>query len=380
MRIAIQSADLDAKRIDGTRVYIFRLLERFGTLMPHEAWHLFHRNTFNSNLTPPSLPNYFFHRIPFPFFWTQTRFAWELSRLRPDRVFMPLQALPVLLPKGTASIVTIHDLAFKVFPEYFPTTDVRKLNWLTNFAVRRATRLIAVSESTKRDIVKYYPGTPPEKIRVIHHGFDEHVRIDDHSSTQTFPIQSSLKTAPLLEKFHLIPQEYLLYVGALQPRKNLLCLMKAFEVFGRAHTSAKLVLAGEAAWMSESILRAHGEHPLRDRIVLTGSISFEERALLYQHARIFVYPSLYEGFGLPVLEAFSAGAPVICANNSSLPEVAGEAAIFFDAMRSDELTEKLLSLWENTSQRSTLIQKGRERCKIFSWDTCAKETAEWIVH
>lgn len=375
MRIAIQSADLDAKRIDGTRVYILRLLERFGTLLPHETWHLFHRNTFNPNLTPPSLPNYFFHRIPFPFLWTQTRFAWELSRLRPERVFMPLQALPIFLPKGTESIVTIHDLAFKLFPEHFPTKDVRKLNWLTDFAVRNATRLIAVSESTKRDILKYYPDTPPENIRVIHHGFDE------HSSTKAFPTSThlSFRTAPLLERFHLIPQEYLLYVGALQPRKNLLCLMKAFEAFGRMHTSAKLVLAGEAAWMSEHIFRAYEDHPLRDRIVLTGSISFEERALLYQHARIFVYPSLYEGFGLPILEAFSAGVPVICANNSSLPEVAGDAAIFFDATRSDELTEKLLSLWENTSQRSVLIQKGRERCKTFSWDTCARETAEWIV-
>lgn len=288
---------------------------------------------------------------------------------------MPLQALPIFLPKGTASIVTIHDLAFKLFPEHFPTKDVRKLNWLTDFAVRHATRLIAVSESTKRDILKYYPDTPPENIRVIHHGFDK------HSSTKTFPISMHLfsETVPLLERFHLISEEYLLYVGALQPRKNLICLMKAFEIFGRIHTSAKLVLAGEAAWMSERIFRAYEEHPLRDRIVLTGSISFEERALLYQHARIFVYPSLYEGFGLPILEAFSAGVPVICANNSSLPEVAGDAAIFFDATQSDELTEKLLSLWENTSQRSILIQKGRERCKTFSWDTCARETAEWIV-
>ncbi len=373
MRIAIQSADLDAARIDGTRIYILRLLERLGSLMPREEWHLFHRDTFNPDMVPPSLPNYFFHSVPFPFLWTQTRFAWELSRLRPEQVFMPIQTLPVFLPKGTASVVTVHDLAFKIFPGHFPSKDLRRLNWFTDFSVAHATRLIAVSESTKRDILSYYPNVSERKIRVIRHGFDASL------FSLSVPTGNSSRERETLKKFNLVSKEYILYVGAIQPRKNLPCLMRAFETFGKNCPLAKLVLAGEAAWMSDSIFRAYEGHPLRDRIVMTGRVSFDERAILYRNARVFVYPSLYEGFGLPILEAFSADVPVICANNSSLPEVAGNAAVFFDAAKSDELAENLLDLWKSTDRLSELVQKGREQLKKFSWDRCARETAEWIT-
>ncbi len=372
MRIAIQAADLDVERIDGTRVYLLRLLERFGLIFPDESWHLFHRRHFNSHLTPPSLPNYHVHSVPFPLSWTQTRFAWELFRLYPDRLFMPVQALPVLLPKNVESVVTIHDLAFKVFPEYFPPQDLRKLNWLTDFSVRYATRLIAVSESTKRDILHWYPDVSESKIRVIHHGFDNPLHVEKPESDDEVGTD-------VLEKFHLSPGEYVLYVGALQPRKNLVRLMEAFKVFGRKHISVKLVFAGEAAWMSGQILRAQEHHIFRDRIIMTGRVSFEERTALYKHARLFVYPSLYEGFGLPILEAFASGVPVICANNSSLPEVAGEAALLFDADQSEALSDTLSQLWDNASMRSALIEKGRDQLKKFSWDTCARETAEWII-
>ncbi len=367
MNIAIQAADLDAKRIDGTRVYLLRLLERLGSISPEESWNLYHRRDFNPDLTPPDFSNYTIHTVPFPFFWTQTRFSWEIFRLKPERVFLPVQALPVFLPRETQSIVTIHDLAFKIFPEHFPSRDLRRLNWFTDFAIRRATRLIAVSEATKRDILKFYPETREEKILVIHHGFD------------IPPLISEEETEKTLKKFGLIPSEYILYVGALQPRKNLERLMTAFEMLARKHSSARLLLAGEAAWMSEEIFRARKQSPFCDRIILSGRISFADRVALYRGARLFAFPSLYEGFGLPVLEALAAGVPVLSANNSSLPEVAGDAASFFDAENIDELTRALLDLWENESKRHTLIEKGREQLKKFSWDKCAHETAEYII-
>ncbi len=369
MNIAIQAADLDAERIDGTRIYLLRLLERFGAVMPEDRWHLYHRRKFNPDLVPPKFPNYSFRTIPFPFFWTQTRFSREIFRLRPDRVFMPVQALPFFLPKGTESIVTIHDLAFKIFPEHFPPRDLRRLNWFTDFAITRATRLIAVSEATKRDILKFYPTVNEEKIHVIHHGFD---------SGFEGTLEKEQKNI-LVEKFKLVPKEYLLYVGAIQPRKNLLRLLDAFRIFGEKHLSSHLVLAGEAAWMSDDIFRAHKTHPFRERILFPGRISFVERAALYANARLFVFPSLYEGFGLPVLEAFAANVPVVCADNSSLPEVAGDAALFFDATKTDELTRALLALWEDETKRHALVVKGREQLKKFSWEKCARETAEWIV-
>lgn len=375
MRIAIQAADLDAERIDGTRVYILRLLERFGLMFPDEIWHLFHRADFNVNLVPPLFGNYHIHAVPFPIAWTHTRFAWEIFRFRPDRLFMPVQALPVFRPRGVESVVTIHDLAFKLFPEHFPPRDVRKLNWLTDFAVRNSTRLIAISESTKRDILRWYPQVSEQKIRVIHHGFDNAMQ----SSVVARDDDGINRGASTLERFHLSSGEYILYVGALQPRKNLLCLMDAFEVFGREHPSVKLVLAGEAAWMSEPIFLARERHTFRDRIIMTSQVSFEERSALYRHAKIFAYPSLYEGFGLPILEAFSFGVPVVCANNSSLPEVAGNAARFFESARCDALADAFSQLWSNEQERKSLIEKGKGQLRKFSWDQCAQKTAEWII-
>lgn len=367
MHIAIQAADLDAERIDGTRVYLLRLLERLGTISPEESWHLYHRRDFNPDLAPPLFSNYTVRTVPFPFFWTQTRFSWELLHLKPERVFMPVQALPIFLPRETQSIVTIHDLAFKIFPEHFPSRDLRRLNWFTDFAVRRADRLIAVSEATKRDILKFYPKTPEEKIRVIHHGFDAPPSISEEDSQKT------------LKKFGLVPNEYILYVGALQPRKNLERLMTAFETLAQKYPSARFALTGEAAWMSEEIFRARNRNLFRNRIILTGRVSFADRAALYRSARIFAFPSLYEGFGLPILEAFAANVPVICANNSSLPEVAGDAACFFDAENIDELIEALFDLWNDEMKRQVLVEKGKEQLKKFSWNKCAHETAEYII-
>lgn len=372
MNIALQVADLDASRIDGTRVYILRLLEHFGVLFPNETWHLYHRRQFNPALTPPEFPNYIVHTVSSPFFWTQTRFLWEMFQVRPDRVFMPVQALPIMLPKGTESVVTIHDLAFKIFPQYFPPRDVRRLNWFTNFAAHHATRLIAVSESTKRDILEYYPDISEEKIRVIHHGFDT-----PPVSPNSTKVSSEANRT--LRRFGLNSNEYILYMGALQPRKNLARLMEAFEAFASTHSSVKLVLAGEAAWMSREIFRIRETHPFRERIIFPGRVTFAERGTLYEQARIFVFPSLYEGFGLPILEAFARNVPVICAHNSSLPEVAGDAARFFDASRSDELADALLELWDNEGERNRLVARGRRRLTHFSWSRCARETAQWIV-
>lgn len=370
MRIVVQAADLDAPRIDGTRIYLLRLLERFGALTPQHAWHLFHRKPFNPALTPPSFKNYEEHCIPFPCFWTQTRFSWEIMRRKPHRLFMPVQSLPFFLSTETESIVTIHDLAFKIFPKHFPTKDLRRLNWFTDFSVRQGTRLIAVSESTKRDILTFYPDVPEKKIRVIHHGFDPIPPSTQHHAREEMAA---------LNLFHLSPKNYVLYVGAIQPRKNLLRLLDAFTASAERFPEMKLVLAGEAAWMSEAVFEAAQRHPFRDRIVITDRVSFQMRATLYRNARLFVFPSLYEGFGLPILEAFSARVPVIVARNSSLTEVAGNAAFFFDAQESSELQSAIETLWEDSRKREDLIARGTRELERFSWDRCASETASWIL-
>lgn len=370
MRIAIQASDLDHLRIDGTRVYLKELLERFGSLAPEEQFLLYHARNFNPVLAPPKLANYREVRAPFPRAWMQTRFAWEIFRKKPEKLFLPIQAAPFFLPKKVEVTATIHDLAFKRYPETFPARARWKLNVLLDVAVRRANKLIAVSESTKRDLLEFFPKLRPEMIHVIHHGFDAEFfgqRISQEELSHFLAVHA------------LQPSCYVLYVGALQPRKNLVRLIAAFEIAKRQYPSMHLVLVGEPAWLSGDIVKAAQISSFKKDIHLIGRVTFEELRMWYQGARLFAFPSLYEGFGIPILEAFASDIPVLTARNSSLPEVAREAALYADAEDAEDLAAKLLELWGNEKLRGELVDRGRERLKNFSWDKCASDTLRYIL-
>ena len=370
MRIAVQGSDLDHARIDGTRVYLKELLKRFGPLSPENNFLLYHRNQFNPALAPPLFPNYQVKSLPFPFLWMQTRFAQEIFREKPEKLFLPIQAAPVCLPRSLQVTATIHDLAFKRYPETFPAKHLWKLNFLLDVVVKRADKLIAVSESTKRDLLEFFPQLPGEHIQVIHHGFD----------AEFFGARFSLEElSEKLRRYELEAHSYILYVGALQPRKNITRLIEAFDKAKRNTPEMKLVLAGEAAWLSESILEAREKSRYKEDIIMTGRVSFEELRVLYQGARMFAFPSLYEGFGLPILEAFASSVPVLTADNSSLVEVAGEAALYCDAGNVEDMASKLKRLWDDETLRGDLVSKGKEQLKKFSWEKCARETLEYIL-
>lgn len=370
MRVAIQASDLDHERIDGTRVYLRELLKRFGPFSPETLFDLYHKATFNSLLAPPIRENYRELRIPFRWAWMQTRFALALLWERPEKLFLPIQAAPLFLPSSTEVTATIHDLAFKRFPETFPKKDLWKLNFMLETAVKRAHKLIAVSESTKRDLLEFFPQLPESRVTVIHHGFDANFFGTRLSETE---LSETLKT------FHLQRSNYILYVGALQPRKNLIRLMQAFERMKERIPDAKLVLAGEPAWLSRAIIETWEKSPVRDDIVLPGRVSFEALRTFYQGARGFVFPSLYEGFGLPILEAFASQIPVLTADNSSLREVAGDGALYCQADDVDDMARQMERLWRDETLRTELIHKGNEQLKHFSWDTCARETLNVIL-
>lgn len=371
MKIAIQIADLDAKRIDGTRVYILNVLKFFGQLDTTSEFLLYHKKEFNSELTPINFANYRIIQKSAPFLWTQTRFTYELRKDQPDVLWMPMQALPIMRPKKMKTVITVHDLAFKVFPKMFPNKDLWQLNFYANYAIKNADKIIAVSESTKKDILRFYPEVNTEKIKVIHHGFDNKL-FSNKISTQ----EEKLFRA----RYELAGIKYLLYVGAIQPRKNLIALVRSFENLKKSgkYPQLKLVLAGAPAWQAGDLLEAIQNSSFSGEIILTGRVSFSDLVKFYCYAEIFVFPSLYEGFGIPILEAFACGTPVICADNSSLPEVAGDAALYFTSNDVSALSEQVIAILEDRELRESLIEKGFSQLQKFSWEKCAKESLEFI--
>jgi glycosyltransferase involved in cell wall biosynthesis len=370
MKIAIQAADLDASRIDGTRVYIKNILKYFGALDKKSDFLIYHKNKFNPELAPPNFPNYRIIAKFFPCFWTQISFANSLWKDKPDVLWMPMHNIPYFIPRKIKTVITIHDLAFKYFPKCFTRWDLWKLSFLTKMALKKADKIIAVSESSRRDILKFYPEINEEKIQVINHGFSQEVFKKERNREKEETLKNELK----------ISGKYVLYVGALQPRKNLEVLIKAFEKVkeNEKNGDLKLVLLGEKAWLWESIFKKIEVSPFKSDIITPGKINFENTGHLMRGAEIFCFPSLYEGFGIPILEAFAARVPVICADNSSLPEVAGKAAIYFNDHDSEELSEKIKTVLEDEKLRNNLVSLGEEQIKKFSWEKCARETLEYL--
>ena len=374
MKIAIHAADLDHNRIDGTRVYLSNMLKNFGKLDQADSFLVYHRDSFNPHLAPPEFNNYFIKKISFPILWTQTRFAFEIFRDLPDVLWMPVHNMPLLRKKNLKVVVTIHDLAFKIFPGYFTKKDCLKLNKLSDMAIRNADHIIAVSHSTKNDILKFYPEISAEKISVVYHGFDGEL------FKQKFSDEYSDN---LLRNYKLQTKNYILYVGAIQPRKNLKVLIEAFEKIKEEsvswRTDLKLVIAGSPAWKCNGIIEKISNSKFSSDIIITGNIKFEKISALYRNAKMFIFPSLYEGFGIPVLEAMASGIPVICAENSSLTEVGGEAALYFKTNDSQNLAECINRIVKDAEFERSLIQKGIKNVENFSWEKCAQETLE-ILH
>lgn len=369
MKIAISAADLDHNRIDGTRVYIFNLLKHFGKLDLESEFLIYHKASFNPEITPPEFSNYKIIQKSFPFLWTQIRFAWEVWKEKPTVLWMPMAALPYMRRKNLKTVVTIHDLAFKYFPQYFPVKDLRKLNLFADFSIKRADKIIAISQATKQDIIKFYPEIDAKKIQVIYHGFSADVFSQSRDNDKEQKLKNNLG----------IIGEYILYSGALQPRKNIEKLIMAFDDYKtRSKSKIKLVLAGEKAWLAETIEEKAKKSPYNEDIIMPSMVKFCDIGHLFRGASVFVYPSLYEGFGITILEAYASGVPLITADNSSLREIGGEGALYFDAQDATQLSTQIERVLTSEDLRIELIAKGKEQLKKFSWEKCAQETLEYL--
>jgi len=372
--IGIDAADLCHDRVDGTRIYIYNLLERFGLIAPDTLFYIYLKGKINPDLRFKKFPNYLIRNSSFPFFWTQLKLPGLLRKDLPNVLWMPLHNIPAWRPSNLKTVVTIHDLAFKLFPELFPAKDLFLLNKLTAYSVHSADRIIAVSQSTARDLVEIY-GVPAHKIRVIHHGYNKKLfhLPNKEEKEQVNSIKNKYKIA--------VDGKYLIYVGAIQPRKNLGILVSAFERLKTLHSFRdwKLVLAGSDAWLVDDLKKQIATSVWQKDIIMTGNFAISDLPYLLWGAEIFVFPSLYEGFGIPILEAMACGIPVVSAKNSSLIEVAGNNCVYFDARRVDDLASSIKELQASPQKKKVMINGGLDWVQRFSWEETAKKTYDFLI-
>lgn len=282
----------------------------------------------------------------------------------------PAHYAPPWLPPKCKLVVTIHDLAFLFYPDEFLKKDLYKLTNWTAEAVHQAEHIIAVSEHTKQDIINQYH-IAPQHIRTIPNGFASQKLTSPETSIPWMVING--------HKYDIETREYILYVGTLQPRKNIKTLLYAFALFHKEHPEQKLIIAGKKGWMYEDIFSTVKKFKIDHVVHFVGYVNEVDKNKLYAHALAFVLPSLYEGFGFPLLEAFAASCPVICSNTSSLPEVGGDAALYFDPMKPNDLVDRLREIERDFKMRQDMIDKGLNRLRNFSWEKCAEHTLEMLL-
>ncbi len=317
MRIGIQISS-NLKKRTGVEEYIFQLLKHLPLIDDYRnhQFFVYNRETL---------------KWPFKWGWTQIRLSWEMLKNKPDILFVPAHTYPIIHPKKI--VVAIQGLEFEAVPEYYGFIKRKILRFLTKRNAKKAEKIIVPSEITKNDLIRFY-GINPEKIFVIPHGIE----------------MQNAKCK--MQNDNLKFKNYILYFGSKHKRKNIENIKKAYKILKEKYKiEHELILAGVNNYVGE-----------------------DKKWELFKNADVFVYPSFYEGFGFPVLEAQSAGTPVIASNISSLPEILGDSALLVNPHKPEEIAEAIYKVISNPVLKQELIKKGQENIRRFSWFECAKET------
>ncbi len=298
--------------------------------------------------------------------WTHTKLGPYARRHPPDVLFVPAHVLPIAGPAKT--VVTVHDLGYEHFPQAHPWRQRRYLRWSSKRHAGVATQVIADSQATKDDLIQWY-GADPNRIHVVYLAADPDIRREQEPARVQY-VRSS----------YGIPDdaEYILHIGTIHPRKNLGRLVEAFELIQQRlpHRNLLLVLAGGMGHEGDSLRRTVKERSLEQAVRFIGYARVHDIPALYTGAACYALPSLNEGFGFPALEAQACGTPLLCAHSSSLPEVAGEGALYFDPFDVKAMADAILQVMVEPELRMGLIAKGRVNLRRFSWQKTARLTLD----
>ncbi len=374
MLIGIDASRATAAHRTGTETYSLYLIR---SLLAQRTAHQF-RLYFNQSPPPGLFPGTADQCvIPFARLWTHVRLSREMLSAPPDVLLVPSHVLPLIHPQR--SVVTVHDLGYLYYPEAHTLFQNLYLRWSTRFNARSATRVLADSRATRKDLFRHFR-IPEERVVVVYPGRDEALE----------PVHDREILEAVQSRYGL-SEPYFLYVGTLHPRKNLVRLVDAFAeltvrlqglpasagvgVAGGGATP-KLVLAGGKGWLYREIFDRVRRLGLEDCVRFTGYVPDSDLAALLSGALAFAFPSLYEGFGFPVLEAMACGTPVICSNVSSLPEVAGDAALQVDPQDTEGWAAAMHQMLTDEGLRGKLVERGLKQVQNFSWQRCASQVLE----
>ncbi len=294
--------------------------------------------------------------------WSQLRLAKELRDNPPDILFVPSHVVPIFC--NVPSVVTIHGLEFRRFPRSYSSLDRRYLEFSTSVSASKAKRIIVPSESTKKDLVQFYK-VKPDKITVIPHGYNQEVfAVSDHDDKP--PIESP----------------YIFFVGRIEERKNIRLLIDAFALLLKERKPISLVLSGKNGYGYDGIIKKIKSLPpsVQQKIILPGYLPQYDMVRYLRHARLFAFPSLYEGFGIPILEAMAVGTPVVASNSSSLPEVAGNAATLLPPNNALSWAAAFSRIINQPTTAKKMSEAGLAQVQHFSWAKAGTETLNVLNH
>lgn len=351
MKIGIDGSRAFLKQRTGVEEYSYQVIRKLRTRLNEHRVILYLRSYQEVDFSLPA--NWRIRKIHCPRLWTQIGLSLEMF-LRPvDVLFVPAHTAPFFHPKKT--VVTVHGLEYEIMPEAYSPFERFYMRFSIKNSCRWSRKIISVSKNTKRDLMNFYD-VPEGKINLVYEGYED--------KTKGF----NLAVEEEIEKL----KPYFLFVGRLEKRKNILGIVEAFDLF-KQKTGAKhkLVLGGRFGYGEEEIKARISQSDYAKDIVIMGFVSDERKWQLFKNAEVFLFPTLYEGFGLPVLEAQSQGVPVITSNTSSLPEVANGSAFLVDPTEPKFIADAMIALTSDKKMADEMIKKGYENIKRFSWKNCA---------